>query len=232
MAFKLNLGKFTFPDLSSVTSDDGTRVYQTPDGPAKSVTTILSSLPNPELDAWRERVGHEEADRISKEATTIGSFMHNMLEHHVLGTKYPAEGHPLEAVAGRMFNPVRLMGLKDLVEVWGVEVALHVLNIYAGRTDLVGIYKNIPSIIDYKTSIYQKKPEHLEKYKCQLAAYSTAFQEMFGEPLHQGVLLIGIRPNDEFKVPPSIQRVIVDREEMDHYKQKWISILEQFYQAK
>lgn len=229
MGYSLNLSRFEYPDLSSVTAPDGKRQYMTPDGPAPSVTTILGSLPNPELDAWRERVGHEEADRISKEATTIGSYMHDMLEQHMLQRPYENTRQDLEQIALKMFQPVRLVGLKDLNEVWGVEVAVHVSNIYAGRSDLLGVYRKKPSVIDYKTSIYQKKPKYLEKYKLQTAAYAIGNEHLTGQALDQGVLLIGIRPNLERNVPPSCQIVIMDKAEMDHYKTKWVEVLEGFY---
>jgi hypothetical protein len=229
MGYSINLSRFEYPELSSVTNPDGKRQYMTPDGPAPSVTTILGTLPNPELDAWRERVGEEEANRISKEATTIGSYMHDMLEQFMLNRKYEKGLDPLEAIAAKMFQPVRLIGLKDLNEVWGVEVALHVSNIYAGRSDLIGVYKKRPSVIDYKTSIYPKPPKHLEKYKLQTAAYAVANEHLTGQSLDQGVLLIGIRPNLERNVPANCQVVIMDQAEMDHYKVKWAEVLEGFY---
>lgn len=229
MGYSINLSRFDYPDLSSVTNPDGKRQYMTPDGPAPSVTTILSTLPNPELDAWRERVGEEEANRISKEATTIGSYMHDMLEQFMLSRPYTKTQDPLEAVASKMFQPVRLIGLKNLNEVWGVEVALHVSNIYAGRSDLIGVYKARPSVIDYKTSIYPKPPKHLEKYKLQTAAYAVAHEHLTGQALDQGVLLIGIRPNLERNVAANCQVVIMDQTEMDHYKVKWAEVLEGFY---
>lgn len=230
MGYNLNLSRFEYPELSSVTNPDGKRQYMTPDGPAPSVTTILGTLPNPELDAWRERVGEEEANRISKEATTIGSYMHDMLEQFMLNRKYEKSLDPLEAIALKMFQPVRLIGLKDLNEVWGVEVALHVSNIYAGRSDLIGVYKKRPSVIDYKTSIYPKPPKHLEKYKLQAALYALAHDTMFSpEKLKQAVLLIGIRPNMERNVAANCQVVIVDEDELRFYQDKAIEILVDFY---
>jgi hypothetical protein len=56
------------------------RFYETPHGLFPSVTTVLSSLPSPELDAWRERVGREQADLISKRATDRGSRLHAYCE--------------------------------------------------------------------------------------------------------------------------------------------------------
>jgi genome maintenance exonuclease 1 len=183
------------------------------------------------LDEWRERVGEEEAARVSKEATDIGSSMHNMLEAYIRDVPYEATGIPEEIIAKKLFKPVRMMGLRPLQEVWGVEVALHFDDLFAGRTDLVGIYDGLPSIIDYKSAKYFKKAEYLEDYKLQTAAYSIAHDDMFpSEKIEQAVLLIGTRPNPEYKVPPNYQRVVIGPDELKVYKNRWIEVLDGYYQ--
>ena len=107
----------TYPEIESHTSDSGSREYYTEDGAAASVTTILSTLPHEGLDEWRERVGDEEADRISLEATIIGSAMHDMLEHHVLGTVGNFEDTPEVRMAKKMFKMVKMTGLRGLTKI-------------------------------------------------------------------------------------------------------------------
>ena len=218
-------------EMESVTAENGKRQYQTPYGPAPSVTTILSTLPHPGLDEWRERVGPEEAARVSLEATTIGSAMHDMLECHVRNTEYKSDGSVEQKMAKKMFMAVRMSGLRKLNEVWGIEVPLHFENLYAGRTDLVGLYNNIPSIIDYKTSKHFRIAEWLVDYKTQVAGYSLAHNWMFPdvEPIQQGVLLIGTRPNPEYNIPPKCQIEIIGKAELEEYQDKWIAVLDGFY---
>ena len=221
-----------YPDLLSETLPTGNRTYATPEGPASSVTTILSTLPHPELDAWRARVGAEEADRISKEATDIGTCMHNRLEAYVLAEDYVDTGIPEEKYAKMMFQAVKLLGLGKISEIGGVEVALYCHSLYAGRTDLIGVYNNIPSIIDYKTSKFYKRDEHIRNYKLQTAAYAVAHDEMFGDTgIKQGVLLIGTRPSFEYKTAPQVQKVIIGEEELNHYKVEWMDVVENFHRA-
>ncbi len=216
--------------MESETLHNGKRTYFTPDGPATSVTTILSTLPHPELDRWRERVGESEAFRVSKEATDIGSRMHDRLEHYVKDEEYIDTGIPEEAFAKRMFQLVKTTGLSRVSEIWGVEVALYCHNLYAGRTDLVGVYNGIPSIIDYKTSKFFKSSKYLDQYRLQLCAYAIAHDEMFGDMgIKQGVLLIGTRPNPEYNIPAKLQRVIIPEREMEEYKVKWMDIVENFH---
>ena len=49
-----------------------------------SISKILQVLDNPEaLQKWRDRVGYEEAERISKRSASIGTAMHKFLEHWI-----------------------------------------------------------------------------------------------------------------------------------------------------
>ena len=227
--FKYN-DAIPYPERESLTADDGKRLYYTPAGNAPSVTTILSTLPNPGLDEWRERVGEEEARRVSKEATDIGSAMHDMLESYVSDVPFEAKGIPEEKIATKMFRAVRMLGLRHLSEVWGVEVALHYEALFAGRTDLVGVYKGKPSIIDYKTAKYFKKDEWIHEYFLQTAAYAIAHDWMFPDfKITQAVLLLGTRPNPEYQVPPKCQVVIVDTDKLEQHKDEWIEVLEGYY---
>ena len=53
-----------------------------------SISKILQVLDNPEsLQKWRDRVGHEEAERISKRSAAIGTAMHKFLEHWIRDNK-------------------------------------------------------------------------------------------------------------------------------------------------
>jgi len=53
------------PKLKRVTSQDGTRVYETPTGKKyPSVTTVTGLLKKKAILEWRKRVGEEEANRI------------------------------------------------------------------------------------------------------------------------------------------------------------------------
>jgi CRISPR/Cas system-associated exonuclease Cas4 (RecB family) len=230
--FPITLDKFPYYDIKADTSDDGTRVYHTPVGDAPSVTTILSSLPNPELDAWRERMGLEEAERISKEATTLGSYMHDMLEAHLRGLEFQRDGTDLETTAVEMAKAVRMFGWQKLNAVWGVEVPLHFNDLYAGRTDLIGVYDKKPSILDYKTSKYFKPPTHLVKYKLQLSLYAMALEKMFGQKIDQGVLFFSIRPNPERNQPAQSNTVVIGSAEFFQVKLDAIQVLIDYWSVR
>ena len=62
------------------------RYYETPDGDFPSVTTILSNTTyKPWLEKWKQRVGEEEAARISKIATDRGEAVHSFAERYFNG---------------------------------------------------------------------------------------------------------------------------------------------------
>lgn len=228
--------RFDYPKFEAVTAADGIRVYVTPEGePAPSVTTILSTLPKPGIDAWRARVGDKEANRVTKEATDIGSNMHDMLEGYVSAF---LQGRPdvppktdYERMAWGMSLVVRQYGLAgSLEEVWGIEEALYCHALYAGRTDLIGVYEGKSSIIDYKTTRRPKPEAWIENYKMQIAAYAVAHEEMFGvDAIDQGVILMAVRPDS--KSGKVIQRFIINKSDMTRYKSKWMQVVEEFHRS-
>ena len=62
--------------------------------------------------------------------------------------------------------------------------------LYAGTTDLVGVYNGKPSIIDYKQTNKPKKTEWIHDYFIQCAAYAAAHNELFGTDIKQIIILM------------------------------------------
>ena len=138
------------------TSVDGKRLYQNPWGdPVPSVTTILSNtLPAEKragLAAWRKRVGEAEAQRITSIAANRGTVMHNILEHWALGEyeTYNPGNNIVHRQAKAMAQVVVENIENDIDEIWGTEVNLVAKELYAGTSDLVGVYKGEPTIMDF-----------------------------------------------------------------------------------
>ena len=68
------------PKLTRKTTEEGRR-YFTPDGNAyPSITTVLGVLSKEGIIAWRQRVGEEEANKISRQAATRGTAVHKLAE--------------------------------------------------------------------------------------------------------------------------------------------------------
>ena len=103
-------------------------------------------------------------------------------------------------------------GLRNkLNEIWGCEATLYYPGKYAGSADLLGIYENRQSIIDYKQGGKERKDEWNDDYYLQLAAYSLAHDEVYGSKITQGIILFCTKDN-------VFQRFIIDGERLKNYQ--------------
>jgi hypothetical protein len=210
------------------TKVDGKRLYATETGPLPSVTTILDKTKPFEtvqaLNDWRNRVGHTEAARITKEAANVGTLMHKYLEHWLIDDKWELPGNNLVyTVADRMAKTVVENIEGDLGAVWGTEVGLYYPGLYAGTTDLAGVWKNKPAIMDFKQTNKPKKREWIEDYFMQGSAYGMAHNELFGTEIETVAIFMCSR-NCEF------QLFEITGDEFKHYTEKWANRVGQFYQ--
>ena len=170
---KIDIG---YDDLDTTTTNSG-RDYLTPDGSLyPSVTTVLSILNEDIIKAWRQRVGEEEANRISGKASNRGTRVHSIVEKY-LNNEDTVKFLPHIRQSLENLKPV----LNDIETIYGLEVPLysHYLGL-AGRCDCIGKYNGVPSIIDFKTSRYIKKKEKISNYFAQGAAYSIMWEERTG----------------------------------------------------
>ena len=204
------------------------RHYELGDEKLPSVTTILAATQSDEkrasLDKWKARVGSTEAEKIKNVAASRGTNMHSHLEYHLNGQgllDLSSEGQ----VARNMADKIIAEGFKDLSEIWGSEVVLHYPGLYAGATDLVGIYQGRDSIIDFKQSNRPKKDEWIEDYKLQLAAYAMAHDFIHRTEIEQGVILM-CTPDLYF------QRFIINGQQFRHYKSEWLKKVDKYYASR
>jgi genome maintenance exonuclease 1 len=231
--------KFPYHELSR-TSEDGKRLYLTPDGKkVPSVTTILSATEPKEkkeaLQNWRKRVGVDKAQAITTEAANRGTRMHSYLERYIKDGAMPDRGsNPFGWASHAMAQTVIEQGLKNVDELWGVEIPLFFPSLYAGTTDGCGIHMGDEAIIDYKQTNRRKKEEHIEDYKLQLVAYSEAHNEIYGTKIRKGVVLMAIKPNVDPNTleplhRPEYQEFILQGSDYDKYVKLWWQRLEQYY---
>ena len=177
--------------MRSLVNDE--RHYEVGSEKLPSVTTILSATQSDEkrasLEAWKNRVGGVEAERVKNTAAIRGTAMHSYLEMHLNGQgllDLSDEGRAARGMAQKIIDE----GLKDLEEIWGNEVVLYYPELYAGQTDLVGIYQGRDSIIDFKQSNKPKRDEWITDYYLQGAAYLEAHNNVYNTNIEQIVILI------------------------------------------
>ncbi len=171
------------------------RTYMTPDGDFPSMTTILGKTSDNQvwLQKWRERVGEEEADRISKEATDRGTLVHEYAEKYFNGEDIKPDLLKEKSDVREMTYNLIKAGERGIDEVWAQEIALWSPSLkYAGRVDLVGVWKGIPTIVDFKTSKKKKNVKQIKDYYVQCCGYAYAHNELFGTDIKQIVILITV----------------------------------------
>ena len=184
---------FEYPVLKRVEIDSARYYLDSLGNPVPSVTTVLSKTSNKSdgIDQWRARVGNEEAERIIKLSTDIGSAVHEAIENYLNNTLWDKFEDSLDQkIAKRISQKFIKDGLNDISEIWGLEVGLILDNLYAGTADCVGIYKDKESIIDFKTAKKIKKREWIEDYFLQCCAYANAHNVMFNTKIEQLVILM------------------------------------------
>ena len=140
----------------------GNRYYNTPGNLAlPSVTTILDKTADKTfLVEWRKRVGDQEATRITKEASGRGTKMHKFIEHWLRQEDVTPGTNLVQQQSYKMAQVIIENALKpNLTEAWGNEVSLYYPEMYAGTTDLAGVWTDKPAIIDFKQSNKPKKRE-------------------------------------------------------------------------
>jgi genome maintenance exonuclease 1 len=204
---------------------DGIRTYNVGNEDLPSVTTILSATQTEEkkrkLAEWRAIKGKAEADRIKQQAASRGSNMHLHLEKYILGEGHldlTEEGKTAQSMAQTVIDK----GLGDLQEIWGSEVTLWYPGLYAGATDVVGVYDYEDSIIDFKQSNKPKRKEWIEDYFMQSAAYAMAHNQVYNTEISQCVILM-CTPDNYF------QKFQVKGKEFKEYKYKFLEKVDLYY---
>jgi genome maintenance exonuclease 1 len=230
--------KFDYQPMSRVT-EDGQRLYATPDGKRlPSVTTVLDRTKPEEkkaaLNEWRRRVGVENAQKITTEAANRGTRMHTYLEDYIKQGQLRDRGsNPFGWASHAMAQTVIEDGLRNVNEIWGVEIPLYFPSLYAGTTDGCGLHLNEESILDYKQTNKPKREEWIEDYYLQLTAYALAHNEVYGTNIRKGVVLMCVKPPvDDTGNPlarPVYQEFVLQPERFDYWADQWWRRLEQYY---
>lgn len=183
------------PDLQT---EEGETRYYIIDEKTKfpSMTSILSLLDDGGVDAWRKRVGEEEAERVVKEAVARGNNLHDLSERYLLNTLKRSDVKGPGAV---LFNRSR-QHLNELGPIIAIEAALYSrMRGYAGRVDCISFHGQDLCIVDHKNSrraidlskVYAQRK--LAGYIFQLFGYSIAFKEMYQAypKATHGILIVG-----------------------------------------
>jgi ATP-dependent exoDNAse (exonuclease V) beta subunit len=171
---------------------DGKRYYVTPAGECyRSVTTILSQLNKDDIQKWRDRVGEQEANKISSSASRRGTKLHLMMEDYVGNVEDFALNKMPTTIS--LFLDIQPFVDSNLEEVYGIEYPLYSDRLRsAGTSDLICQYAGKPTVLDYKTSSKRKKEEWIENYFIQSTAYALMVKERYDLDIEQIVIMIAV----------------------------------------
>jgi len=190
--YKHQISELDF-DLKTKTTEDGRR-YLTPSGDAyPSVTTILSQYNKKAIMEWRERVGAEEANKISRLAANRGTKVHSLCEHYLLNDLSDLKIKSLMPDVKQMFNSIKPIMDEKINVVYALEQALYSNTMkLAGRVDCIAKWDGATSIIDFKTSSKPKKEEWIQNYFMQCTAYALMLEELTNVQINEIVVLIAV----------------------------------------
>jgi len=219
--------KYMYPKSMRETID-GKRHYAIKSEKLPSVTTILSATQDPSktagLDAWRKRMGEENATRIVDESAARGTAMHKILEKYILEEGY-LDLTQVGKEAHNMAIRVIEQGLCNVTEYYGLECTLFYPGLYAGATDLIAHHKGEMAVVDFKQTNKPKKREWIEDYCTQLAAYGMAHDYMHKTDISKAVIMMCSKDN-------FYQEFVIKGDEYRQYKYKWLERVSQFYEQR
>lgn len=202
---------------------DGTRYYLVPGEKEQklvSMTTVTSFQKRQSIMEWRNKVGHETANRISRQASSRGTDLHTLVEHHLKNEKLP-EVQPLSHF---LFNFAK-SSLSNINNIHALETPLYSLKLgVAGTVDCIAEYtgengKPELSIIDFKTSKEPKPREWIEDYFVQAVGYACMLYEHTGLIVKKLVIIMSCE-NGECKVYEEYDKSKYIRK-LNQYIQEW-----------
>ena len=180
-------------DLESETTEKG-RVYKTPGGNLyPSITTVLSAYSKKAIMEWRQRVGEERANEISRKASGRGTKLHNTVEKYLLNEMSDMKIKTMMPDIKEMFFDMRPLLDTHIGDIYGIEQSLYSDKLrLAGRCDCIAEWDGELSIVDWKTASKKKEKSYIQNYFMQASAYAEMFEERTGRPINQIVVAIAV----------------------------------------
>ena len=178
---------------------DGVRYYTLPSGKkAPSITTITSFYNRQIFKNWREKVGEEQANKITKVATDRGTKFHDLVEKYLLNEDINSLKNVLPTTKARWIAAREALNNIDNIHALEKPLYSEYFGI-AGRVDCIAEYEGELAVIDFKTSKKIKPEKWLENYFVQETAYACMYFEMTGISVKKIVTLM-VADNGDVKV--------------------------------
>ena len=168
-------------------NEDGRRVYYDTEGNRyHSVTNVVGSIDEKGLEEWRNAVGEDVANYVSRRAMNLGTKLHTMVETYLYNKKNTEKN----IFAKAHFDNIKPL-LQPIANIRGLEEKMCSKDLgLAGTADCIAEYNGKLSIIDFKTSSKKKQEDWILKYFLQTTAYAIMWEEITGDKVDQIVVLI------------------------------------------
>ena len=186
MAFKfIELDKSVLPKTKGKRID-GFRFYDINGKNYPSITTVLGIRKSEALKGWREKIGESVANWEMGRAARRGKSFHTLVEQYLKG-ETPSIRDVLPLGLFKLLKPyIDQIDNIHLLEAIKYSPKLTV----AGQVDCVAEYNGKLSVIDFKTANKERQEDWIDNYFLQTTAYAHMYEETFGTPIEQIVILI------------------------------------------
>ena len=155
MEFK-HLNIHSFKDLVATTTEKG-RTYSVEGMSYPSVTTVIGHSKKKSIMEWRRRVGEDEANKISKRASTRGNKTHKLAELYL--SNKDISKYKDDVMSMGLFHLIK-PHIDSINNIHALEAPLYSKTLkLAGRVDCIAEYNGELAIIDFKTSTKNKREE-------------------------------------------------------------------------
>ena len=175
-----------YPSLSRQMVD-GVRYYDTTDGQKLvSITSIISHYNREIFINWRKKVGNDEANKITKQATSRGTDMHTLAEYYLRNKNLPT----VQPLSEFLFKQAK--GEIDKIDnIHAIEQSLFSYELgVAGSVDCIAEYDGELAVIDFKTAKKPKPRGWVDHHFVQCAAYACMLYEMTGIMVKKFVIIM------------------------------------------
>jgi genome maintenance exonuclease 1 len=204
------------------TAHEDNKHYYTIDGlKLPSITTILHSFPNKNIDIWKIRTPNWE--EIQKESFEVGNILHKTIEWYLKNESTNIE-HNSKIDINSLFENLK-PELDKIDNIMAQETRLYHKDLkVAGTVDCIAEFEGERCIIDFKNSRKPKKEWMIKKsgYYEQLTAYSKMWEYCTNQKIDTGIILIanwdGTTSTHKIHIPD--------------YEDNLMSILEMYYEKR
>jgi genome maintenance exonuclease 1 len=196
----------------------GCRLYKLPDGNwVPSITSVTGFYNREVFVKWRKKVGLEEANRITKKATSRGTDFHEAAQAYLENKELDwGDYKPLTKFMFHHLKPE----LDKINNIHAIERTLYSEYLgLAGRVDCIAEYDGELAVIDFKTSEKIKPDKWCQNYFVQEMFYASAYYELTGIPVKKLITLM-VTPEGEVKV--------FDKRDKDSYIKLLVRYIKKF----